>query len=70
MDNIMETLHTTGKDRLMDTMERFYIFRETKINNQKNDKLTIKPNIIFETTVQEDPHRGPTAAYRHLKNST
>jgi hypothetical protein len=33
MDNIMETLHTTGKGRMMDTLERFYIFLETKINN-------------------------------------
>jgi hypothetical protein len=47
MDNIMETLHTTGKGRMMDTLERFYTFRETKINNQINDRLTIKPNIIF-----------------------
>jgi len=42
---------------------RFYIFRETKINNQINDRLTIKPNIIFETVVQKDPHRGLPAAY-------
>jgi hypothetical protein len=69
MDNIMETLHPTGKGRKMDTLERFYIFRETKINNQINDKLSTKPN-IFETVVQEDPHRGLPTAYRHLKNST
>jgi hypothetical protein len=54
----METLHITDKGRMMDTLERFYIFRETKMNNQINDKLTVKPNIIFETIVQEDPHRG------------
>jgi len=70
MDNIMETLHTTGKGRMMDTLERFYIFRETKINNQINDRLTIKQNIIFETIVQKDPHRGLPAAYQHLNNST
>jgi len=63
MENIMETLHTSGKGRMMDTLERFYIFRETKINNQINDSLTIKPNIIFETIVQKDPHRGLPAAY-------
>jgi len=63
MENIMETLHTTGKDRMMDTLERFYIFWETKISNQSNDRLTIKPNIIFETIVQKDPHRGLPAAY-------
>jgi hypothetical protein len=62
----METLHTTGKGRMMDTLERFYIFRETKINNQINDKPTIKPNIIFETIVQKDPHRGLPAAYTHF----
>jgi hypothetical protein len=43
---------------MMDTLERFYIFREKKLNNQINDKLTVKPNIIFETVVQEDPDRG------------
>jgi hypothetical protein len=39
MDNIMETFHTTGKGRMMDKLERFYIFRETKINNRINDRL-------------------------------
>jgi hypothetical protein len=58
INNVMETLHITDKGRMMDTLERFYIFRETKMNNQINDKLTVKPNIIFETIVQEDPHRG------------
>jgi hypothetical protein len=42
MDNIMENLQTTGKGRMMDTLEKFYIFRENKINNQIDDKLTIK----------------------------
>jgi len=42
----------------MDTLENFYIFRETKLNNQINEKLTVKPNIIFGTMVQKDPHRG------------
>jgi len=55
---------------MMDTLERFYIFWVTKINNQINDRLTIKPNIIFETIVQKDPHRGLHAAYKHLNNST
>jgi len=63
MENIMETFHTTGKGRMMDTLERFYLFRETKINNRINDRLTIKPNKLFETIVQKDPHRGLPAAY-------
>jgi len=57
-EGIVDTVHFTNKGRLMDTIERFYIFRETKQNNQINDRLTVKPNIIFETIVREDPHRG------------
>ena len=29
-------------------------------NNQINDKLTVKPNAIFDVTVHEDPYSGPT----------
>jgi len=48
---------------MMDTLERYYIFRETKLNLQINDNLTIKSNIIFETIVQKDPHRGLPVTY-------
>ena len=56
--DIMDTLFFTNKGRLMDAVESFFIFRETKPDNQLNDKLTVKQNIIFETVVREDPHRG------------
>jgi hypothetical protein len=62
MEHIMETIHITNKSRMVDTLERYYIFRETKLNNQINDKLTLKRNIIFETIVHEDPHRELSAA--------
>jgi hypothetical protein len=42
-------------------MERFYIYNET-CKNQINDKNTDKPNIIFETIVQEDTSRAHTTA--------
>jgi hypothetical protein len=51
----METIHVTNKGQMMDTLEKFYIFRETKLNNQINDKLTVKPNIIFDVIVHNDP---------------
>ena len=63
MENIIETLHTTRKARMMDTLQRLYIFCETKINNQINDRLNMKANIIFETMVQKDPHRVLPATY-------
>jgi len=32
--------------------------------------IIIKPNIIFKTIVQKDPHRGLPTAYKHLSNNT
>jgi hypothetical protein len=58
LEEIMETIHFTNKGRLMNTLEKFYIFRETRLNIQINDKSTVKPNIIFDTIVKLDPHRG------------
>jgi hypothetical protein len=42
MEDIMETMHLTSKGKMMDTLEKYYIFRETKLNNQINDKLRVK----------------------------
>ena len=39
---------------MLDTMEKFYIYKETKINNQINDKWTVRSNIIFDILVQND----------------
>jgi len=57
-EDIMDTIHATNKGRLMDNLERFYIFRDTKISNQINDKLTVKPNVIFEVIVYNDHSSG------------
>jgi len=45
---------------MMDTLEKFYIYRETKTNSQINDRLTVKANAIFEPIVHKDHHRGHT----------
>jgi hypothetical protein len=54
----MDIVHITRKGKIMEMIEKFYIYRETKLNNQINDKLTVKQNVIFETVVRQDPHRG------------
>ena len=54
----MDVIHTTRKDRLLDTIERFYIYNETRRNNQINDKCTAKPNVVFETVILEDTDRA------------
>ena len=54
IENIMRMLYSTKKGKLMDTMEGFYIIKETSDNNQINDKNMAKPNIIFDTIVHEE----------------
>ena len=51
----------TKKGKELDTLEGFHIYKETKADNQINDKLTVRENAIFETIVQEDPYRGSIA---------
>jgi hypothetical protein len=35
-------------------MEKFYIYRETKDNNQLNDKHKVAYNKIFETVIEKE----------------
>jgi hypothetical protein len=61
MENIVDIVHITGKGRMMNAIESFHIYNETKANNQINDRLTVRENAIFEAIVQEDPYRGHAA---------
>jgi hypothetical protein len=58
IEDIMETIHFTKRGQIMDTLERFHIFREAQIENQINNRLTVRLNIIFDVIVRNDPHRG------------
>jgi hypothetical protein len=58
IEEIMEPIHSANKGKMLDTWEKFYIFRETKIGNQINDKLTVQYNPIFDVIVQDKAHRG------------
>jgi hypothetical protein len=57
INDIMEVLFTTTKGTLMDTVEKFHIYKETRNNNQINDKNTVKPNAIFDMIVRENSDR-------------
>jgi hypothetical protein len=59
----METIHITNNGRMMDILEKYYIFRVTKLNKEINDKFTAKPNIIFETIVHKEFHRKLFVTY-------
>jgi len=60
MEDIMEVVHVKKKVKMLDTIEGFHIYKETKAGNQINDKLTVRENAIFETIVQKDSYRGST----------
>ena len=60
IDSIMEVLHTTRKGKLMDTLEKFHIYKVTRENIQINDKNTSKPNVIFDTIIQGETSRQLT----------
>jgi len=55
MEDIMEIVHITKKGKMMDTLEGFHIYKETKAGNQINDRMTVKENTIFETVIHQDP---------------
>jgi hypothetical protein len=49
MHTIMEPLYYTTKWRLLNTIEKFHIYRETQLDNQLNYRHTVQTNAIFDT---------------------
>ena len=58
MSDIMDVVQIASKGRMLVTLERFFIYRETKLGTQINDKLTVQSNPIFQALLQNYPHRG------------
>jgi hypothetical protein len=52
IEDTMDVVHTTSKGRLLHIIDKIYIYRETKINNQINDRNTVTSNIIFDTLLR------------------
>jgi hypothetical protein len=57
VNEIMDVLHIAKKGGMLDTLERFHIFRETQCSNQINDKLTVQSNPIFEALIPSTTYR-------------
>jgi hypothetical protein len=53
----MDILHIANKGRMLDTLEKFYVYRETQLGTHIHGKLTVQANSIFEAIVQNNPHR-------------
>ena len=54
MNSVMDILHAVGKGAMMDTLERYHIYKTTNLGTQINDKNTASYNILFDTTYLED----------------
>jgi hypothetical protein len=67
-ESSIKILHTARKGRLLNTIENFYIHKETVANNQLNDKMT-KPNPIFDAIIRHmQPHDVTCNATNHTPN--
>ena len=54
----MDILHLGNKGRHLDTMNKYYIYIETKRNNHINDKSTVNKNYTFNSIVRYDLKTG------------
>ena len=57
MEEIMDILHVVKKGKLKDMLEQFHIYKETKIENQINNKNSVAQNIIFDILLQKYTNR-------------
>ena len=53
INETMKILHTIRKGSMMNTLENFHIYRETKNETQINDRNTVAGNILFEVLLRE-----------------
>ena len=54
----MKVLHVNKKGNTVITLGRFHMYNVTKLDNQINDKGTVKQNIIFDILIQRSSGRG------------
>jgi hypothetical protein len=70
MDEIMDVLHLANKGAVMNTLERFHIYKLTKMGIQINDKSTAMHNVLFDTLIRNEEHRGHPGIIRHQPMAT
>jgi hypothetical protein len=58
MEDITQTLNVTNTGPHLDVLNKFHIYRETKTDNQINDKHAAGPNVISDVTTQ---YTAPTS---------
>jgi hypothetical protein len=54
----MQILHTHNKDAHLNTIEKFYVYKEASTDNHLNDKHTVPNSQIFHTIVSDFREEG------------
>jgi hypothetical protein len=52
MEECMAIIHNVTKGPMMNTIEKFDIYKQTRNSNQLNDKRIVGHNAIFETLLR------------------
>ena len=58
VNSVMDILQIVGKGTMMDTLERYHIYKITNSGTQIIDKSTATSNILFNTLIRHDVLRG------------
>ena len=58
IDTVMDILRVIKKGAVMDTLERYHIYRVTSLGTQINDRNTASHNTLFDTLIQREVPRG------------
>jgi soluble P-type ATPase len=48
MEDIMKLKHVEKKGKMLDNLEKCYIYKEIKMGTQINDKLKVQANLILK----------------------
>jgi hypothetical protein len=57
MENIMDVLHFVKKGKLMNSLDKLYIYSQTTRNNQINEESTTGSNKIHDVVIQHEKDR-------------
>jgi len=55
----MQILQYQGKEAHLNTIERYFIYKEFSKNNHLNDEFNISPNKIFDALLKPTNHKNP-----------
>jgi hypothetical protein len=54
----MDVVYITNKGIHMNTMDKLYVYKETKLDQQINGKNTVMQNMLFDVILQNDHKLG------------